>query len=90
MRVSRFPVMISSYSELEGFLRNYHNGGDPQGHYDANGILHLIFALLDNLRLSGGEEGCYDEFFEVSIHSDQLRFLGHIVDVAQRGDAVVE
>jgi hypothetical protein len=38
------------YAELREYLRGFINfGGDPVP-YDVNGVVHLVLALLDNLR----------------------------------------
>ena len=38
------------YEELLHDLRNWHNPHNEPGQYDANGLVQLMLAILDNLR----------------------------------------
>ncbi len=39
------------YEELEFFLRQWNNrSNENAGQYDGNGLVHLMLAILDNLR----------------------------------------
>jgi len=49
------------YDVVHSFVRSYVNGFGEATHYDANGVIHLLLAALDNL----GEhftEGDLDQF----------------------------
>jgi hypothetical protein len=42
--------MTFQYEELLLHLRNWDNRGNEPGQYDGNGLVHLMLAILDNLR----------------------------------------
>lgn len=44
------PTPRPTYEEMRGYLRNWNNPNDEIGQYDANGLVHLVLAALDNLR----------------------------------------
>ncbi len=41
---------IKTYDDLENYLKTFHSFGGDATIYDFNGIVHLLLALLDNLR----------------------------------------
>lgn len=44
------PTQRPTYEAMRSYLRNWNNPNDEIGHYDANGLVHLVLAALDNLR----------------------------------------
>jgi hypothetical protein len=74
-------MRVDSYLELEQYLRDWRQWGDPDGEYDANGIFHLLLACLDNLRHKAleAELGNYASFSD-----EQTEFLNRLLDYSKR------
>jgi len=47
------PPDITSYKDLEAYLRHWTNFAGEQTHFDYNGLLHLALAILENLKENG-------------------------------------
>lgn len=42
--------MRPQYEEVRAYLREWHNPHNEPGQYDGNGLVHLLLAIVDNLR----------------------------------------
>ncbi len=54
------------------YVRTYTNGASEGGHFDANGVIHLMLAALDNLR-SHMIEGDWEQIADAA--TDEQRAL---------------
>ena len=74
-----------TYEELRDYLRGFINfGGDPVP-YDFNGVVHLVLALLDNLRENALEAELAD--IRESMTDEQAAFLLRLAEHVGRGPA---
>lgn len=62
-----------SYEDVKDFLRSYRNSFGDEVPYDVNGIIHLMLAVVDNLRTHWVEGD--GEQLQVSISEEQSAFL---------------
>jgi hypothetical protein len=62
-----------SYEDVKDFLRSYRNGVGEEIPYDVNAIIHLMLAVVDNLRAHWVEGD--REQLQVSISEEQRAFL---------------
>jgi hypothetical protein len=73
-----------SYEALRHYLRHFTNiGGDPVP-YDHNGVVHLMLALLDNLRENALDVDLAD--IRESMTDDQAAFFLRLADHVREGD----
>ena len=77
---------IKTYEQLEDFLRTFVNWhGDPVP-YDFNGLLHLVLAGVENLRVNATNQDFLD--YACSITDDQALFLRRLLD--SRSDSIAQ
>ncbi len=77
------------YEEVENYLRKYNIDQENPSQYDFNGLVHLMLAILDNLRESALDAELEDICYTMN---DQHReFLQKIARYASRlNDAMIE
>lgn len=72
---------VGGHEERRQYLRDFTNiGGDPA--HDTNGILMLLLALADNLRVSGQAEADLVELAD-SITAEQAAFLARLAGMGR-------
>ena len=73
---------MRDYEQLRSYLRNFVNiAGDPVP-YDFNGVVHLMLALLDNLREHALETELKD--IRASFTDDQAEFFIRLAEYLGR------
>lgn len=77
--------LLGSYEQLESYLRGFVNFGPDPVPYDFNGVVHLLLALLDNLREKALEEELQD--VRESMTDEQVTFLLRLADYVRRDDS---
>ena len=75
--------MTYRYEELRDYLRNWNNTCNEPGQYDGNGLVHLMLAILDNLR----ENESWADLPEVrdSMTQEQAAFFLRLAEYVRRG-----
>lgn len=69
---------FNTYEDLQVFLRNFINFHEDSGQYDQNGLVHLMLAILDNLRANALEVDL--EEIGYAFEDDQTAFFLKIAD----------
>jgi hypothetical protein len=73
---------VASAEDFEEYLRTFTSWGDDEHIYDFNLIVHLLLALLDNIRHNATEGELED--IGHSFMDSQRRFLTQLADYASR------
>jgi len=74
------------FEELQRYLRHFVNIGDDPSPYNFNGVVHLMLALLDNLRENALEAELED--IRESLTDEQAAFLLRLAEsIRQEGRA---
>lgn len=73
---------IKDVDTLIAYLENLKNWNYEEHQYDFNLIVHLLLALLDNLRANALETEIEDIAY--SFNDEQRKFILHLADYAYR------
>ena len=73
------------YEELQAYLRGFVQFGGDDPPYDFNGIVHLMLALLDNLRSNALEADLED--VRGSFTDDQAAFFLKLAEYVRRAES---
>ena len=72
---------FNTYEDLQVFLRNFINFHEDSGQYDQNGLVHLMLAILDNLRANALDVDL--EEIGDAFEDDQAAFFIKIADLVR-------
>ena len=73
-----------NYEDLKAYLRGFITFGGPSGDYDFNGTVHLMLALLDNLRANS--LGAELEEIRGSFTDEQVAFFLRLAGYIRHGE----
>jgi hypothetical protein len=76
---------LQSYEDLQAYLRGFVNFDGAPVPYDFNGTVHLLLALLDNLRANATEADLED--IRGSFTDEQAAFFLKLAEYVQRHDS---